>query len=165
MNEDKIEKNVFIAEGARIVGDVTIGEGCGIWYNAVLRADEKPIVIGKNTNIQDNCVLHVSFWNGLKIGDNVTVGHSAIVHGCTVGNNTLIGMGSIIMNDAVIGDNCIIGAGALVTEKTEIPSGSLALGSPAKVVRQLTDEEIKRNTMSAELYAQMAAKYISEDQK
>ena len=156
MNEKKIDDSVFAAEGARIVGDVTIGEGCGIWYNAVLRADEKPIVIGKNTNIQDNCVLHVSFWNGLTIGDNVTVGHAAIVHGCTVGNNTLIGMGSIIMNDAVIGDNCIIGAGALVTERTEIPSGYLAVGSPAKVVRKLTDEEIERNKKSAELYAKMA---------
>ena len=106
----------YLAEGAIVKGDVTIGEDSGIWYHATVRGDTEKITIGSRTNIQDNAVLHVGAGHALTIGDDVTIGHSAIVHGCTVGNNTLIGMGAIILNGAVIGNNCIIGAGALVTQ-------------------------------------------------
>ena len=115
----------YLAEGAIVKGDVTIGEDSGIWYHATVRGDTEKITIGSRTNIQDNAVLHVGAGHALTIGDDVTIGHSAIVHGCTVGNNTLIGMGAIILNGAVIGNNCIIGAGALVTQNMEIPDGSM----------------------------------------
>lgn len=138
---EKIADKVYIAEGAKVIGDVTIDENSSIWYNAVVRGDVNPIMIGKKTNVQDNAVLHVSHSHTLTIGNYVTIGHGAIVHGCTVGNNVLIGMGAIVLDGAVIGDNCIIGAGALVTQNKEIPEGSLCIGSPAKVTRELTEEE------------------------
>ena len=134
-------KSVYIADGAKIIGDVEIGENSSVWYNAVIRGDSNVIRIGKNTNVQDNAVLHTSHNHALKIGDNVTIGHGAIVHGCTIGNNVLIGMGAIVLDGAVIEDNCIIGAGALVTQKKRMPEGSLVLGNPAKVVREITEEE------------------------
>ena len=140
-NMGKIAEWVYLAEGARIVGDVEIGEGSSVWYNAVIRGDSNSIVIGENTNVQDNAVLHTNHSHGLKIGDNVTIGHGAIVHGCTIGNNVLIGMGAIVLDGAVIEDNCIIGAGALVTQNKVIPEGSLCFGNPAKVVREITEEE------------------------
>jgi carbonic anhydrase/acetyltransferase-like protein (isoleucine patch superfamily) len=148
LNSDKI----FIAQGAAVIGDVTINENVGIWYNATVRADSGSIFIGKNTNIQDNCVIHTAHGYSVHIGEGVTVGHSAIVHGCTVGDNTLIGMGSIIMNGAKIGSNCIIGAGSLVTEHTEIPDNSVVFGSPAKIKRAITPEEIVSNKKNAEVY-------------
>ena len=129
----KIDKSVFIAPGAQVIGDVTIGSDSGIWYNAVVRGDSKEIHIGKRTNIQDLAVLHVDKEYQLTVGNNVTIGHSAIVHGCSVGDNVLVGMGAIIMNGAHIGNNCIVGAGALVTENTVIPDGMIAYGNPAKV--------------------------------
>ena len=116
-----IDKSVYVATGAIITGDVTIAEDCSIWYNAVIRGDEYPITIGSRSNIQDNAVVHVGAGHSCIIGQNVTVGHGAIVHGCTVGDDTLIGMGAIILNGARIGKNCIIGAGALVSEGKEIP--------------------------------------------
>ena len=123
---------------------MTIGKDSSVWYNAVIRADTDRIMIGEATNIQDNCVLHVDAGHPLTVGNGVTVGHSAILHGCTIGDNTLIGMGSIILNDAVIGKDCIIGAGTLVTQKKNIPDGSLVYGNPAKVVRALTEEEMEQ---------------------
>ena len=147
-----IDQTVFKADGCHIVGDVTIGKHSSVWYNAVIRADTDRIIIGESTNIQDNCVLHVDAGHPLTVGNGVTVGHSAILHGCTIGDNTLIGMGSIILNDAVIGRDCIIGAGTLVTQKKTIPDGSLVYGNPAKVVRALTEEEIASNRHSAEEY-------------
>ena len=160
-------ENVFIAEGARLHGDVVIGENCSIWYNAVIRSDEegRRIRIGRNTNVQDNCVLHVGPRHNLTIGEGVTIGHTAIVHGCTVGNNTLIGMGAIVMNGAVIGNNCIVGAGALVTENTQVPDGSLILGTPAKIRRLLTEEEIERNRISAQHYVEMGQNYRREQEE
>lgn len=153
---------VYLAEGARIVGDVTIGEGSSMWYNAVIRGDSNPIVIGENTNVQDNAVLHVSHSNPLEIGDNVTIGHGAIIHGCTIGNNVLIGMGAIILDGAVIEDNCIIGAGALVTQNKIIPSGSLAFGNPAKVMRQITEEEKDFILENANEYSDEASAMLQE---
>ena len=151
---------VYIAEGAKVIGDVQIGEDSSIWYNAVIRGDSNPTVIGENTNVQDNAVLHTSHGHALTIGDNVTIGHGAIVHGCTVGNNVLIGMGAIVLDGAVIEDNCIIGAGALVTQNKVIPMGSLALGNPAKVVRELKEEEKASIMRNADEYSEEARKYL-----
>jgi carbonic anhydrase/acetyltransferase-like protein (isoleucine patch superfamily) len=151
-----IDNSVFIAPGAQVIGDVTIGENSGIWYNAVVRGDSQAITIGKNTNVQDLAVLHVDKTFTLSVGDNVTIGHSAIVHGCTVGNNVLIGMGAIVMNGAKIGNNCIIGAGALVTENTIIPDGMLAFGRPAKIIRELSDAEKQGIIDNAMLYVEHA---------
>lgn len=154
---------VYIAEGAKIIGDVEIGEGSSVWYNAVIRGDSNPIVIGENTNVQDNAVLHVSHSHALKIGDYVTIGHGAIVHGCTIGNNVLIGMGAIVLDGAVIEDNCIIGAGALVTQNRMISAGSLWLGNPAKFVRELTETEITSIRENAEVYADETNKLLREE--
>ena len=142
----------YLAPTAAVVGDVTLGENVSVWYGAVLRGDEGSITIGRGTNIQDNCVIHEK----TAIGENCTVGHGAIVHGCTVGNGSLIGMGSIVLSGAVLGDHCLVGAGALVTGKLNAPAGSLILGSPAKVVKALTPEQIAELEASAECYVNLA---------
>jgi len=150
-------KGVYIARGAVLVGDVTIGDYSSVWYNAVLRGDINRIVVGHHTNIQDNAVLHLADEYPCVVGHYVTVGHCAIVHACTVGDEVLIGMGATILDGAVIGDRSLIGANALVTQKTEIPAGSLVLGSPAKVVRSLTTAEQEGLKVSAQKYAENAA--------
>ena len=147
-----IDETVMIAEGARVGGDVTLGKYVNIWYNAVLRGDEGAITVGEETNIQDGAVLHEE----TVVGKGCTIGHNAIVHGCTVGDNVLIGMGAVVLNGAKIGDNCIVGAGALVTGKMDAPAGSMLLGSPAKVVRPLTEAEIEGNRQSARGYLHAA---------
>ena len=152
----------YIAEGAVVKGQVSLGDGASVWYNATVRGDSEPIEIGKNSNIQDNAVDHVDLSHKVVIGDNVTIGHSAIIHGCTIGDNTLIGMGAIILNGADIGRNCIIGAGALVTQGTKIPDGSLAFGNPAKIRRILTEDEIADNQKNAMHYVEIAAKSLEE---
>ncbi len=157
-----IDKSVFIAPGAQVIGDVTMGKDCGVWYNAVIRGDSREVVIGERTNIQDLACLHVDKNYKLRIGDNVTIGHSAIVHGCIVGNDVLIGMGAIIMNGAQIGDNCIIGAGALVTENMIIPDGMMAYGSPAKLIRALNEEEKHGILENAEIYVGHAKEALKE---
>ena len=145
----KIDKDAFVAETAAVIGDVEIGKDSSIWYGAVIRGDESPIRIGEKTCVQDNSVLHCDDDSLMVIGENVTIGHGAIVHGATIGDNVLIGMGAIILNGAKIGDNAVIGAGAVVKENADIPAGSLAVGVPAKVVRTLTEEQIKeRKTLS-----------------
>lgn len=162
MKTPQIDPTVFIAPNATVLGDVTIGVDCSVFFGAVIRAEHDTITIGGGTNIQDNCVLHVDEGFPLSVGQNVTVGHGAILHGCTVGDNTLIGMGAIVLNGAVIGKNCVIGAGALVTQNTVIPDGSLAVGSPAKVRRQVTAEEIAANTASAAGYVAEGRHYKDE---
>ncbi len=159
MNE--FDDSIFIANGAQVIGDVEIGKDSAVWYNAVVRGDSCKIIIGQRTNIQDLACLHVDKKYSLSIGDDVTIGHSAIVHGCTVGSRVLIGMGAIVMNGAQIGDDCIIGAGALVTENVVIPSGSMVYGSPAKVVRELTPAEKQGILDNATLYVEHARKAIS----
>ena len=154
-----IDKSVFIADGAKVIGDVEIGANSSVWFNAVIRADSDKVKIGENSNVQDNAVIHTSEGFGVQIGDNVTVGHGAIVHGCTVENNVMIGMGAIVLNGAVIGENSIIGAGTLVTQGKIIPAGSLAFGNPVKVVRELTDDEIKSITDNANSYVNEAKEY------
>ena len=158
----KIDDSAFIAEGAKVIRDVVLEKNSSVWFGAVLRGDENRIVIGEGSNIQDNCVVHVGANDPTIVGKNVTVGHLAILHGCTIGDNTLIGMHSTIMNGAVIGSGCIIGACSLVTEKTVIPDNSLAFGSPAKVIRRTTEEERARIANDAPFYIREAAHYKSE---
>ncbi len=152
--------NVYIAQGAVVVGDVTLGDHSSVWYNAVLRGDINRIVVGNHTNIQDNAVLHVASDQPCRLGDHVTIGHSAIVHACEVGDEVLIGMGATILDGAVIGAQSLVGAHALVTQRMVIPPGSLVLGSPAKAVRGLTDEERRQLRESAEKYAKTAGYYL-----
>ena len=153
----KIDDSVYIADGAQVVDEVVIGKGSSVWYNAVLRGDDNQIIIGERSNIQDNCVVHVGTDNPTIIGDDVSVGHLALLHGCTIGNGTLIGMGSIVMNGARIGSRCIVGAGSLVTKDTVIPDDSLAFGRPARVIRKLSPEDTKENVKDARFYHEMAA--------
>lgn len=158
----EIEKDVFIAENASVIGSVKIGSGCSVWFGAVIRADSDHIEIGNNTNIQDNCTVHTAFDYGVKIGNGVTVGHNAVVHGCTVGDNTLVGMNSTILNGAVIGKNSIVGAGALVTEHKEFPDNSLIIGVPAKAVAVLDDEAIAKIRQNGTEYTEFAKEYRKE---
>lgn len=137
----KIEKSARIAKQSIILGDVTIGRDSCVLYYTVIRGDDAPVTIGAETNIQENCTIHVSHNMPVHIGNNVTIGHNAVIHGCTIGDRTLIGMGTIILDGAKIGTDCIIGAGSLVTKNTVIPDGSLVMGSPAKIKRNLTWEE------------------------
>ncbi len=134
----------WIAPGAHVIGDVALGEDVGVWFNASIRGDRAPIRVGARTNVQEGAVLHADPGFPLTIGEGVTIGHRAIVHGCTVGDNSLIGMGAIVLNGARIGANCLVGAGALVTEGKSFPDGSLIVGSPARAVRQLDAEPRSR---------------------
>ncbi len=137
----KVDKTAYVASTAVVTGDVVIGENSSIWYNTVARGDTNNIVVGKNTNIQDACILHVSDYHNLEIGDNVVAGHCAILHACKIGNNVLIGMGATVLDGAEIGDNCVIGAGALVSPGKKIEAGSVVMGSPAKLVREFRDTD------------------------
>ena len=152
------DETVVILPGAAVVGDVTFGPDCSVWFNAVIRGDGKPIVLGRGCNIQDCAVLHSDVFPTV-LGDSVTVGHGAIVHGCTVGDNTVIGMGSVVLNGAKIGKNCMVAAGAVVTGKIDAPNGSLLLGNPARVARSLTDEEIAGLRENGVHYAELKERY------
>ena len=152
-------ESVFLAPGVQIMGEIEIGENSSLWPNVVARADMEKITIGSGTNIQDNSTLHNDFDTPLIIGSNVTVGHSAILHGCQVADNCLIGMSATIMNNARIGEYSIIGAGALIPEDTEIPPGSLVVGLPGKVIRETNAEERQKIEESAETYQKMARQH------
>jgi len=156
-------KGGYIARGAVVVGDVTLGDGVSVWYNAVLRGDLNRIVVGADSNIQDNAVLHLADNFPCLLGQRVTVGHSAVVHACTIGDECLIGMGAVILDGAELGEQCLVGAKALVTQHTKIPPGSLVLGAPAKVVRPLTPDERSGLRYSAEKYAALAAYCIQHN--
>ncbi len=159
--EPKIHSSAMVMESAHVIGDVEIGEESSVWFNAVVRGDVNYIRIGKRTNIQDGCVLHVARRTlPLIIGDEVTVGHNATLHACTVGTRVLIGMGATVMDGAEIGDNCIVAAGSLVTPNTKIPEGSMVMGSPAKVKRELTEEEQRSVRDSAAHYVGDIETYI-----
>ncbi len=151
---------VFIARGATVVGDVTLGDRVSVWYGAVLRGDINRIVVGEGSNIQDNAVVHLADDHGAILGRHVTVGHSAIVHACTIGDECLIGMGAAVLDGAEVGEQCIIGAHALVTQRMRIPAGSMVLGAPAKVVRPLRPEERAGLRYWAEKYAANAAYHL-----
>jgi carbonic anhydrase/acetyltransferase-like protein (isoleucine patch superfamily) len=159
----QIDSSVYIVDSAVVVGDVVIGEESSVWFNAVVRGDVNHIRIGRRTNIQDGCVLHVSRKDyPLVIGDGVTVGHNVTLHACTIASNCLIGMGAVVMDGSDIGQNCIIGAGALVTPHTVISPGNMAVGSPAKVKRKLSEEEIQSIRDSAEHYVSDIQSYLSK---
>jgi len=158
---EQIHPSVYIAEGARIVGDVMIGEESSVWFNAVLRGDCDRIRIGRRTNVQDNCMLHADPGVPCIVGDGVTIGHLAIVHGAEIGDNVVIGMHSVVMNRAKVGANSIIGVGAVVTEGVEIPPGSLVMGLPGKVKRPLTEIEIEGIRASATHYVQNAKEFAA----
>jgi carbonic anhydrase/acetyltransferase-like protein (isoleucine patch superfamily) len=154
-----IHDNVYIADGAKIIGDVTIGEHSTVWFNAVLRGDLAPIVIGRSCNIQDGTIGHVNADQPLLVEDEVSVGHGAIIHGCKLGKGTLIGMGAIVLNGADIGEYAFIGAGSIVTENKKIPPYTLSIGSPAKVVRELTESDLQRMRRTMEGYVTKGIEY------
>ncbi|MBF8982126.1 gamma carbonic anhydrase family protein [Lutibacter sp. B2] len=158
-NNPEIDNSCYIAENATVIGRVTLKKNVNVWYGAVVRADDNDVVIGENTNIQDHCTIHIDDDFSTIIGEYVTVGHGAIIHGCTIGNNVLVGMGAIILNGAIIGENVIIGAGTLIPPGKKIPSDSLVIGSPGKVIRKLNEEEIEQIKKSAIHYVDLANKY------
>lgn len=157
--EPRLGSEVFLAPGSRVIGDVELGEGTSVWFNAVLRGDVAPLQIGPGCNIQDNSVVHADPGFPTSLGAYVTVGHNAILHGCTIGDETLIGMGATVLNGAVIEEQCLIGAGALIPEGKRIPAGSVVMGVPGKVIRQLTPEERAGFRRHAEHYQALAATY------
>ncbi len=151
----------FIADNATIVGTVRLKANASVWFNAVLRGDNEWIVVGANSNIQDSAVLHADPGIPLRIGDFVTAGHKVMLHGCTIGDNSLIGIGSIILNHAKVGSNSIVGANSLITEGKEFADGVLIMGSPAKVIRELSDAEIQHNTWAAKHYVENGHRYLA----
>lgn len=157
-----IGKEVFVAENAVLIGEVKLCDQANIWYSAVLRADEGSITVGEGSNVQDNATLHTAKDFPVVVGKHVTIGHNAIVHGCTVGDDTMIGMGACVLNGAVIGKGCLIGAGALVKEGQVIPDFSLCVGVPAKVVRTLDEKGAKGIVKNAEMYVELGKEYMEE---
>lgn len=151
----RIAESAVVVKQAVVLGDVTIGEESQVMFCSVLRGDDDKIIMGSHSNIQENCTVHVSEGNPVIIGDYVSVGHNAVLHGCQIGDNTLIGMNSVIMDGTHIGKNCMVAAGSVVTKNQNIPDGSLVMGSPAKVRRQLTKEEIEGITDSSRVYVQV----------
>ncbi|UXH76557.1 gamma carbonic anhydrase family protein [Roseateles amylovorans] len=158
----ELAAGVWVAESAQVIGRVTLQAKVSIWFNAVLRGDSDHLTIGEGSNIQDGSVLHADAGMPLTLGANVTVGHQVMLHGCTVGENSLIGIGAVVLNGARIGRNCLVGAGSLVTEGKVFPDGSLIMGSPAKVVRELTPEQIQGLAHSAAHYVRNGQRYAQE---
>ena len=154
-----VHPSAWVAHSAQVMGDVVLAENTSVWFGVVIRGDMSTITVGKDTNIQDNSVLHTDRDMPLVIGEGVTVGHQVVLHGCTVGNNSLIGIGAVVLNGVKIGNNCLVGAGALVTEGKEFLDGSMIIGSPAKAVRMLSPEQIEGLKMSAKHYVNNASRY------
>lgn len=157
-----IPKTCFIAPNASVIGDVKLGDNASVWFNVVIRADTAPIQIGKNSNIQDGCILHVDEGFPMTIAQNVTIGHKVMLHGCSIDEGSLIGMNAVVLNGAKIGKNCLIGANALVTENMFVPDGSLVLGSPAKVIKQLDEKNQVKLARGASHYVQNNIRYKKE---
>ncbi len=155
----QIAETAWVADSAQVMGDVVLGDEVGIWFGVVVRGDTATITVGARTNIQDMSVLHADVGIPLTIGSGVTVGHQAVLHGCTVGDDSLIGIGAIVLNGAKIGKGCLVGAGALVTEGKAFPDGCMILGSPAKVVRQLNPEQLQGLRTSADQYVANAKRF------
>ncbi len=151
--------NYYVAPGARVIGNVTLAEEVGVWFNAVLRGDNEPIVVGRGSNVQDGCICHTDPGFPLTIGSEVTVGHNAILHGCTIGDGTLIGMGAVVLNGAKVGKGCLIGANALITEGKEIPDNSMVVGQPGKVLREVDEEMAAELRRAAEVYRRRQRQY------
>ena len=157
-----IGKNVFIAPTAVLIGDVTIGDGASIWFNAVLRGDMAPIEIGINTNIQDNCTVHTDFGKPAIVGDHVTVGHNAVIHGCTIGTGSLVGIGAIVLNDAHVMEQTVVAAGAVVREGSTVGPRQLVAGTPATVKKDLADLPMDRFKRSVEHYLKLSSTYLEQ---
>lgn len=156
---ENIKDSIVICPGAQVIGDVELGEDVSIWHGAVLRGDTDSITIGNNSNVQDNCVVHCTKGFPVNIGDNVSVGHGAVVHGCTLEDNVLIGMNATVLNGAKIGKNSIVGAGAVVSEGKEFPEGSLILGVPAKLIKEVSEEQIQMIQKNADNYVKLSKQY------
>ena len=154
-----LHDTVWVADSAQVIGNVTLGEGSSVWFGVVIRGDSDAISVGAGSNIQDNSTLHADVGVPLVIGKDVTIGHQVMLHGCTIGDGSLIGIQAVVLNNAKIGKNCLVGAGALVTEGKEFPDGSMILGSPAKAVRQLSPEQIEGLKMNAQHYMDNARRY------
>jgi carbonic anhydrase/acetyltransferase-like protein (isoleucine patch superfamily) len=154
-----VHESAWVADNAQVMGNVHLAEDSSVWFGVVIRGDTDTISVGRGTNIQDNSVLHADRGMPLTIGDNVTVGHQVMLHGCTIGEGSLIGIQAVVLNGAKIGKNCLVGAGSLVTEGKEFPDGSMILGSPAKAVKQLSPEQIEGLKMSAKHYVDNARRY------
>jgi carbonic anhydrase/acetyltransferase-like protein (isoleucine patch superfamily) len=157
-----LDETVYVAPGAQIIGDVSIGKESSIWFNSVLRGDNAPMKIGEKVNIQDGCILHVDPEVPLTIADEVSVGHHVVLHGCTIGKGALIGMGATILNHVEVGEYALVAAGSLVPEGKRIPPRTLVMGAPAKVVRELTEKDYAMLTMTTHHYAEKARKYKEE---
>ena len=155
----QVHATAWVADSAQVMGRVTLGEDASVWFGTVVRGDTDSITIGAGSNVQDASVLHADFGKPLVIGERVTVGHQVMLHGCTIGDESLIGIGAIVLNGAKIGRHCLVGAGALVTEGKEFPDGSMIIGSPAKAVRQLTPEQIEGLRLSAQHYVDNARRF------
>ena len=162
-NSPEIDETAYVADNAAIIGDVTIGKKSSVWFGAVLRGDSDSIKIGRRSNIQDNAVVHVDPGFPVTIGDDCIVGHLALIHGASISNNVLVGMNSTVLNGAQVGEFSIIGANALVTSNTVIPPNSLVLGSPAKVVKTLTDKQVAHVIRNAAAYVKLGAEYLEEE--
>ncbi len=157
-----VAADAWVAPGCYVIGNVTLRAKSSVWFGCTLRGDNEQITIGEGSNVQENCVLHTDMGYPLEVGAGCTIGHKAMLHGCVIGENTLVGMGATVLNGAVIGKNCLIGAGALITEGKHIPDGSLVMGAPGKVVRQLDDAAIKGLTLSAAHYQENAARFARD---
>jgi len=155
----QLAEGTWVADSAQIIGNVTLGENASVWFGAVLRGDTEPITIGRNSNVQDLSVLHTDVDCPLTIGDNVTIGHQVMLHGCTIGDNTLIGIQAVVLNRAKIGRNSIVGAGAVVTEGKEFPDNSLIVGAPAKAIRLLDDAATAKLLQSAQHYVENSRRF------
>ena len=157
--QPQVAATAWVADSAQVMGNVHLAEGASVWFGTVIRGDTETISVGKDSNIQDASVMHADHGFPLVVGERVTVGHQVMLHGCTIGDESLIGIGAVVLNGARIGKNCLVGAGSLVTEGKEFPDGSMIMGTPAKVVRQLTPEQIEGLRRSARHYVENAARY------
>lgn len=155
----RLADNAWVADSAQVIGNVVLGEGASVWFGAILRGDTEPLTVGKGSNIQDGSVVHADRGFPMTLGDNVTVGHKVMLHGCTVGDGSLIGIGAVLLNGAKIGKNCLVGAGSLVTEGKEFPDGSMILGAPAKAVKQMSPEQIVSMQWAAKHYVENAVRF------
>ena len=156
-----VHESVFVAPSASVIGSVVLSENVSVWFGATIRGDNDTIAVGKNSNVQEGAVLHTDSGLALTVGDNVTIGHQAMLHGCTVGDGSLIGIQAVVLNGAVIGKGCLVGAGAIVTERKVFPDRSLIIGAPARVARVLTDEDVERLLKSAASYVERRAQFLA----
>lgn len=156
-----VHESVFVAPSASVIGSVVLSENVSVWFGATIRGDNDVITLGKNSNVQEGAVLHTDPGIKLTVGENVTIGHQAMLHGCTIGDGSLIGIQAVVLNGAVIGKGCLVGAGAVVTEKKVFPDRSLILGSPARVARQLTDDDVEKLMKAAQSYAERRAQFLA----